>query len=53
MENYLKGLYKPELLKILLKLSTDLEIYQKILDCRIGTMKNEQSELKRLKKQNP
>ena len=52
MEKYLNSLYKPELIRILKKLSTDIEIYQKILDCRIGDTREEQRELNRLKKQN-
>ena len=52
MEKYLQSLYKPELIRILTKLATDLEIYQKILDCRIGDINNEKLTAKRLKKQN-
>ena len=53
MDKYLNSLYKPELIRILKKLATDFEIYQRILDCRIGDINGEQRELKRLKKQNP
>ena len=41
MHEYLKSLYKPELIRILERLATDMEIYQKILDCRIGDINEE------------
>lgn len=53
MHEYLKKLYKPELIRILERLATDFEIYQKILDCRIGDINEERLIAKRLKKQNP
>ena len=53
MEKYLRGCYKSELLRILLRLASDLDVYQRILDIRIGDVKESERELKRLKKQNP
>ena len=53
MEKYLRGCYKSELLRILLRLATDLDIYQRILDIQIGDVEEVKRELKRLKKQNP
>ena len=53
MEKYLRGCYKSELLRILLKLAVDLNVYQKILDIRIGDVEETKRELRRLKKQNP
>lgn len=53
MHEYLKSLYKPELIRILERLATDIEIYQKILDCRIGDINEERLLAKHLKKQKP
>lgn len=50
MHEYLKSLYKPELIRILERLATDIEIYQKILDCRIGDINEERLLAKHLKK---
>lgn len=53
MEEYLNSLYKPELKRILLKLATDFDIYQKIISFQIGVNNERKRELNRLKKQKP
>lgn len=52
MEKYLRGCYKSELLRILLRLVSDLDTYQKVLDMRIGDIEETKRELKRLKNKN-